>query len=335
MRTLMKCIYCLEDKPDSCFEKSEHVLPQSFGKFKNNLTLNKIVCDACNKYFGDNLEITLGRDTFEGMKRFDHNVKKPEEFKSLGKKSRLNIKVNEGLFKGAFAYREYSEQEGSIIIKPIPQVGFKKFDIPDYMYFPLDKIPDKEYLEKEFDLKSPKSIVALGCNVELAQENLAQKGIAFNPDDVGYPSEGYTDWECEVTGQIDRIIFRAIAKIAFNYFAYWADPELVFDSPFHPIRRYIRYGEKTSFPSVVIVEKAILGDEPVEGKRRLGHIITLGLSNNKQSIVSQVSLFNWMTYSVLLAKDYQGKRFDLQKGHFFNIADNEIYELVPGIRGQG
>src|SRR3989304_6854443 len=271
MRTLMKCIYCLEDKPDSCFEKTEHVLPQSFGRFKNNLTLNKIVCDTCNKYFGDNLERYLGRDTIEGMARFGHNKKTPEEFKSPGKENRLNISVNEGPFKGAFVYREYSEQEGRIIIKPIPQVGFKKPGVQDYDYFLLDKIPDKEYLENNFDLKAQKSIVVLGCNAVAAQEKLAQKGISFNPEGEFYPSESNMDLECEVTAQIDQIIFRAIAKIAFNYFAYWADTELIIDSPFHPIRRYIRYGEKTSFPSVAIIEKAILGDEPVEGKRRLGH----------------------------------------------------------------
>jgi hypothetical protein len=83
----------------------------------------------------------------------------------------------------------------------------------------------------------------------------------------------------------------------------------------------------------VIIEKPILGDEPVEGKRRLGHLITLDWSNNKLSIASQVSLFNWMTYLVLLAKDYKGnkgKQFNIRKGNFFNIADNEIIELVPG-----
>ena len=82
----MKCIYCLEEKPSDYFKKTEHVLPQSFGRFKNNFTLNKVVCDDCNKYFGDHLEISLGRDTFEGMSRFEHKIKKPKDFKSPGKK---------------------------------------------------------------------------------------------------------------------------------------------------------------------------------------------------------------------------------------------------------
>ncbi len=334
----MKCIYCLEDKPNNFFEKAEHVLPQSFGKFKNNLTLNKIVCDECNEYFGNHLEISLGRDTLEGMSRFEHKVKNKHEFKSPGKKSRINIKVDEGPFKGAYAYREYSDSEDKIIIKPIPQVGFKKIDGADYVYFPLDEIPDKQYLEKHFSLKAPKSIAVLGCTADKAQKHLSEKNISLSlsPDGEFSPSENLPDWGCVVTGKIDQIIFRSIAKIAFNYLTYWAGRDFVVDSSFNPIRRYIRFGEEISFPFVVIIEKAIMFDEPIEGKRRLGHLITLDWSDNKLSIASNVSLFNFNTYSVLLAKNYKGKSFNLRKGNFFNIADNEILELVPAdmISGQ-
>ena len=79
----MKCIYCLEDKPIQSFTKVEHVLPQSFGSFQNNFTLHGAVCDECNQYFGDNLEIDLGRDTFEGISRHEYGTIGPKEFKYL------------------------------------------------------------------------------------------------------------------------------------------------------------------------------------------------------------------------------------------------------------
>lgn len=326
----MKCIYCLEDKPNDSFQKTEHVLPQSFGKFRNNLTLNKLVCDTCNQYFGDNLERPLGRETFEGMARFDHNVKKTKDFKPSGKKGRLNIKVAEGPLKGAYAYREYSDLQCEIVLKPSPQVGFKKVGGTDYEYFLLEEIPEKDYLDKNYDLKELKSIVVLGCEFEDAQKFLAEKDVLFHKDGDAYPSDHNFDLGCEVTGTIDQIVFRAIAKIALNYFAYWAGPEIVLKRSFNPIRRYIRYGEKATFPFVVILEKAILGDEPVEGRRRLGHLITIDWSKKRLSLVSQVSLFNLMTYSVLLAKDFKDKTFCLRKGNFFNVANNEILEIVPG-----
>jgi hypothetical protein len=327
----MKCIYCLEDKPKSFFKKTEHVLPQSFGKFKNNLTLNKIVCDECNEYFGNHLEISLGRDTLEGMSRFEHKVKNKHEFKSPGKESRINIKVDEGPCRGAYAYREYSDSEDKIIIKPIPQVGFKMIDGADYVYFPLDEIPDKQYLDKHFVLNVPKSITVLGCTSKDAQKHLSEKNITLSTNPTGEfsYSEKPFDWGCVVTGKIDQTIFRSIAKIAFNYLSYWAGRDIVVDRPFNPIRRYIRFGEETSFPFVVIIEKAIMFDEPMEGKRRLGHIITLDWSDSKLSITSNVSLFNFNNYSVLLAKDYKGKSFNLPKGNFFNIYGNEILEISP------
>lgn len=326
----MKCIYCLEDKPGIFFKKTEHVLPQSFGKFKNNFTLNKTVCDTCNQYFGDNLELHLGRETMEGMKRFDHNLKKAAEFKPSGKKGRLSIKVGEGPIKGAYAYREYSEVECGIVLKPAAQVGFKKPVGNEYDYFLLEDIPEKEYLHKNYNLKVLKSIVVLGCAFEDAQKCLAEKEIFFHKDGDGCPSDYNSDMGCEVTGTIDQIIYRAIAKIAFNYFVYWAGSDIVMDASFNPIREYIRYGKKTTFPVVLILEKAILGDEPVEGKRRLGHLLTIDWSKNKLSLVSQVSLFNLMTYSVLIAKDFEDKTFNLRKGNFFNVANQEIMELSPG-----
>lgn len=325
----MKCIYCLEDKPSDSFKKTEHVLPRSFGGFKNNLTLNKIVCDTCNQYFGDNLERPLGRETLEGMERFDHNIKKRKDFKPSGKKGRLNIKVEEGPLKGAYAYREYSAFEDDIVLKPSPQVGFKKVGGTEYSYFLLENIPEKDYLDKNYDLKELKSIVVLGCKFEEAQKCLEEKNIIFHKNGDAYPSIPDSTIDCGVTGTIDQIIFRAIAKIAFNYFVYWGE-KIGFNKPFDPIRRYIRYGEKASFPFVVILEKAILGDEPEEGKRRLGHLITFDWSKNRLSLVAQVSLFNWMTYSVLLAKDIENKTFCLSKGNFFNVANMEILELTPG-----
>ena len=337
----MKCIYCLQEKLSSCFKKTEHVLPQSFGKYKNNLTLNikndlrlkEVVCDECNEYFGKNTEISLGRDTFEGMARFEHEVKKIHEFKSLGKRSRFKIKIDEGSCKGAFAYREYSEIDDKIVIKPIPQIGFKKRENDTtYEYFPLDEIPDKDFLENNFDLKAVKSIHVLGIDSETAKKYLSEKSIPFKPAGESYPSGNMDDLGCVVTGRIDQIIFRALAKIGFNYLSYWAGPEFVLRNSFDPIRRFIRFGEEGDYPFVIIIEQTILGDEPVVGKRRVGHLITLDRSKNKQSIVSQVSLFNLMTYSVLLAKNYSRNDFSLQQGSFFNIADNEIYELTPGER---
>ena len=71
----MKCIYCLQDKQNTDFLKREHVIPQCLGKFlPDNIILYESVCDQCNQYFGDNLELYLGRDSFEGIQRHKYGI---------------------------------------------------------------------------------------------------------------------------------------------------------------------------------------------------------------------------------------------------------------------
>jgi len=54
-KTCDPCIYCASRTPPT---KREHVMSQALGKFEQNWTLD-CVCDDCNKYFADNLELAL------------------------------------------------------------------------------------------------------------------------------------------------------------------------------------------------------------------------------------------------------------------------------------
>jgi hypothetical protein len=110
---LTKCIYCLQERGRRSYTKAEHVLPQSFGTFEQNITLHDVVCDDCNHYFGTNLEIHLARDTYEGELRFRHGVKDADEFKpsASGRQSRLALRLSEGPFAGCLVTRRYSQQK--------------------------------------------------------------------------------------------------------------------------------------------------------------------------------------------------------------------------------
>jgi len=329
----MICIYCLEDKGEGQFTKAEHVIPQSFGRFTKNFVLNrtdnKSVCNECNQYFGDNLEIDLARDTFEGIARYEQDIKKASEFKSLGKRSRLIIKIAEGMFKGAYAYRDYSPEQNKVIIKPLSQVGFLKRESVAYEYYYLDKIPDKDkVIEIKYNLDDPRGIIILGCSPKDADKILKSKGYTFKIKGVqDPPTTENNDWLCKVEGIIDQQILRAIAKIGFNYICFWEGNEFVLQASFDPIRKYIRFGVKSGYPLVRIIDRAILEDEIDSEKRRLGHIVTVNWANDKISIISQVSLLNWNTYGISLAKDFAGEKLYITRGHFFNVASGDILDL--------
>jgi hypothetical protein len=326
----MKCIYCKIESDAASFTKPEHVIPQSFGLFQNNLTLWNVVCDDCNQYFGDNIELLLARDSIEGGYRFKFDIRKPHTFKSMGKSSRLVIKAAEGQYKGAYVYREYSQMQGKVVIKPLPQIGFLKPDRAEYQYYLLNDIPDRKYLEDNgFDLKQARSIIILSCNAEESKRILHDKDIELK---VGgelpmHERGSEQDWLCEVEATVDQIILRAIAKIAFNYLAYGEKSAFLLHDSFDTIRNYIRYGQKCSYPLIRVSNTPILKDEPIEGKRRAGHMITLNWAADRVSIISQVSLFNLATYIISLARDFSGERREIRRGHFFNIYSKEILPL--------
>ncbi|MCH8975991.1 MAG: hypothetical protein IH909_00005 [Proteobacteria bacterium] len=322
------CIYCQEDRPEQLFQRREHVIPQSFGVFRNNFTLLAIVCDPCNQYFGDVLEIVLARDSFEGQSRFIHGVRNPEEFRPFGRNSRLIIRIGEGDFKGAYAYREYSQETDDIVLQLLPQIGFLMAPSGRYEYYLLDEIPSEQDLhQRGFDSGYPDAIRGLVIDEAQLQGKLAEIGINFKYGGEIVPHQDSHTILCELEGTIDQKIIRTIAKIAFNYLAYWQGPELLQEPSFDTARSFIRYGEQPGYRMVDIREEAILADEPVVGQRQLGHLITINFAQDRVSIMAQVSLFNWVTYCVSLAREYQGERRDIRRGHFFDVANQEILEL--------
>lgn len=326
--TMPRCIYCLEDKPKDRFRKTEHVLPQSFGTFESNLTLRGVVCDECNQYFGDHLELALARDTFEGHSRFIYGVKDPEEFRPFGRRSRIIIRIKEGPFKGAYAYREYSAEAAQVVLQPLPQVGFLMAPSQKYEYFLLDEIPNEQQLrERGFESQHERAICGIAVDEEPLRERLAEKGIQFRYRAEIVPPRQSQSLLCEVEGTIDQNIFRAIAKIAFNYLLYWQGLDFLFESPFNTARRYIRYGETPGYKMIAIRDEAILADEPIVGERRLGHLITTSWAQDGVSVLGQVSIFNWVTYCVSLLRDYTSTCRDIRRGHFFDVSTRKILEL--------
>jgi hypothetical protein len=197
-----------------------------------------------------------------------------------------------------------------------------------YEYFLLNEIPaERELLEKGYDSRHREAIRGLAIDGSQLWGKLAEKGITFQyGGEIVSPQRSHSTL-CELKGTIDQKIFRAVAKIAFNYLAYWQGPELLHEPSFDTARRYIRYGKQPGYSMVDVREDAILADEPVVGQRRLGHLITTNWAQDRVSIMAQVALFNWVTYRISLAREHPGERRDIRRGHFFDVANDEILEL--------
>jgi len=328
VQTDLTCIYCLTRKASSEFNV-EHVIPRSFGTFKNNFTLKNTVCKECNTLFAQSLEIHLARDTIEGRMRFDHGIKKHKQFTHFGLE-RVRIKIADGPFAGQIVYLTFSEHSAKPVIMPIPQIGLKKRDNSGYEWFTFDRIPHREEVDEEiFDMHDPKSICGSAElsaeDVKVALDNLGYN-FTYRGEHMFNPQENAI--ACDVEFRIDKTIKRAIAKVAFNYFCYVAGREVSLMRPFDMIRGFVRNKTDEPYPLLQISDIGILEDEQAaDSRRRLGHVITVNWAADNKSIVCQVSILNYWSYAVCIARDVRSVVELSPSGHFFNLASREILEL--------
>lgn len=331
-RKLMTCIYCRKKSPSAQFLQREHVIPESFGSFRNNLVLHEKVCDSCNDYFGRTLDIRLARDTYEGLERFSFDIRKDKEYKHLGKKSNLIIRIGDGPFKNAFAFFEYSEEKKRRLLQPLEQIGLKKKGSEEYEFFRFDEFPSEQEFDRNlFDLSSPRCLIVLSERLDKARSLLQSIGINFIAESsLSEQDSPNADVLLEVSWKIDNVVRRSISKIAFNYLARWNNPERLLNVAFDPVRYYVRYGQKPKIPIMHQNDLPILGDETQEGKARVGHIVTLEWNDYHDAILAKVSLFNAISYKVLLSAGYKDLKIHVDRGHFWNVADKTILELMAG-----
>jgi hypothetical protein len=311
---MSKCIYCMVNKKACKFSNREHVIPQAFGKFSpNNLILNKknkstkYVCNTCNAKFGDHIDRWLAKDTYEGYilrNKYLNGMFSPN-------RKRLSLVVAEGNYKGL-----HVELTGNIV-KPLPQIGLQNHN-GTWDYFLLNKI---------YSIKKENYILAGNCLRAFFLSNDEAKEI-FNKIGVNYLQKGIlpapTDKTilCEIESTVDKVVYRAIAKIAFNYFSFFNFKKILLSSNFDNIRKFILIGDINIH--IKVDNKPILFDENRYG--RLGHIVTLEI-NDYGKIISKVSLFNQLTFTVFLGESYGLVKLKTEFGHFFDITSKIIIDI--------
>lgn len=328
----MKCIYCLLEKRESDFLKREHVIPQMFGRFNpDNLILRNCVCDECNQFFGDKIELFWGRDSLEGIERLRHGIK-PKD--SLNKRKRVTSKIINGDFKGVIVREVSISETGNMLGEKPVQVGFYHNSKNEYHYFEIDDIPFPNQLtEQGYDIKN-RIIMLIGDEeeVQLLKNILKEKGIPLGDETVLIKEHNHGEiTQVEVEATLDRVIMRGICKIAFNYLAYIVGKQFILNNNFNGIRNFIRNDEGKSEKYLSVNKPPILHDDQKLEKYRKkiteGHLITLGWENER-NIVSKVSIFNLHTYGICLCENYDGLWIPLKYGHHFNIESKEVSKLL-------
>jgi len=325
----MKCIYCLEDKSESSYQSTDHVIPQLFGRFQNNLTLHEIVCDECNEYFGNNIELYLGRDSLEGIARYNYGIRSDGE----PHYERVSMQAGDvGNIKGVHVVLKDTSADEEAEVEMLSQVGFFHSDRQEYDYFVEEEIPDKEELERLGYQLDNKEIVFYG-EIEHLVEVLKKKGM--NNIELGEIKEEIQGMPrgkipVMVKARIDRIIYRGLSKIVFNYLAYNMGRDFVLSDNFNGIRNFIRHDQGDGDDFFKITTNPILHTEKRARRRLTGHIIAINWENNNNDLVGRLSLYNaqvGLTHMVRLCRNYRGVWVQIQYGHYFNPASRTIREL--------
>lgn len=319
----LTCIYCRA--VGVSFDR-DHVIPEAFGKFKNNLVLT-CVCHECNQYFGRTLELSLARDSGEGFLRFRRGVKPAMKVSQL-KHIRIQFTVHEpGPWMGAQAIFVPDPSGKSIEPQPLPQVAFKKNE-SEWIWIPEnDLTPESLAPYKGADMR------VVAPSLEKQQKLIAKLrnlGFPFTPKgDLGIPHAPDGTVLTKQTYHIDQIILRAVGKIAFNYVAYAEGPNFVLSSDFDEFRAWVRHGREPRFhPRAVAVRQPILFSDSRRWRQTSGHLIAFDWNTQGDGLLVQVSLFNSLTYRVLICVHYSGIWQNFRKGHHFDLESLTVSSLV-------
>lgn len=321
---------------------AEHVIPQLLGLFgKDTMTLNNMVCAVCNKFFSEKLELTFGRDSVYGI-LYRSVVGIFINEKSLRhKRKKLTLEVYSPNY-GKTLVNLYPDAEHLFKVRIADQFTLLNSTKGVQVNFSKNQLPSREQLESLGLPMRPAYITFLGPEFtpqELSKKTneinkiLRKSGIIpkSNWGSVNKLPSLPNDAPLMFSSQIDDIILRTIAKIAFNYFVYNWGYRLAMSDSFDNIRNYVLYGLRTDYNIVWLTHRSIFSHTSSLSKEQFGHH-AISVFQDGQRIIADVLLFNRDSFEVIISNDYPLLSPVFFSKHKFDILKKEIVPMPNGIK---
>lgn len=314
----MNCIYCRT--VDVRRFPRDHVVPLALGRFRKNLTL-RCVCQNCNAFFGNELELFLARDSIEAVFRIRYGLSVGDGSRRIGA-TRLTVRViSSGDWYGARVVLTRDASGKNATVEPLPQVAFRKNGESNWIWF-LERELNAKVIE---NYRTEAETVAVGQGSDRIMEKVAALGVHFKQL---WPAEQFHALvEVQVDPILDEIIFRAVGKIALNFLAYIKGEDFALRADFDLIRDYVRRGVRPS-NALVTVSKALEGADAVCGGAD-GHRLLIDWDARGSGIVCLISLFNHLTYRVVLCGYYSGIWHQLKTQYQFDLQNLTAARVCP------
>lgn len=320
------CIYC---RRSGVKFNRDHVIPEAVGKFKDNFVLT-CVCIECNQFFGDDLELTLGRNSREAILRLHHGVKAPRATAKLQYDHvRLTVNVS-GPWHGAQIILAADPSGTRLDTRPVPQVGLRKQNEERWTWIAETDL-NSSVLDPYRDRGSLIQVVGPSqADVDRLTAKLKDLRIDYNQKG-SLPQPAGTDGTIlvKLASKTDETILRAIGKIALNYVTYVHGAHFALQSDFDSYRNWVRYGVAPPWGDpIIVVNTPILADDSNAWRQTNGHIVTFDWNRQGEGLFAQISLFNDLNYKVLMCLKYSGIWQDIRIGHHFNLNSRTISQLT-------
>jgi len=321
----MPCIYCKSSKPIDEFDR-EHVMPEAFGKFKGALVLRHMVCKECNQSFGNTLDNKLARGSMQGAIRYFRGVKPLRRFRDVDQ-TRVKLSARPP---GQFAFRRaefvvIQEGEGLAFT---PGISYRSVSSNKEQFVSLETLERGDW--KKSDDIDRQQLVILSYSDDLVLERI-QKALAKLKLGVEILDKiAETKAKQRVLVMVDAavedvLLYRAIAKIAFNYLAYTKGRDFALRSIFDQTRSFIR---QASSANTLVRRTSLMnihGDRE-EAARRRGHVVAVELAADNTTVVGFVEFFGVITYKVTLGMFGQ-LAIPISAGHYFDVVSKKVIQM--------
>jgi hypothetical protein len=329
-RSAYQCIYCPHQSGKDGFTR-EHVLSEAFGKFKQTLVLHRYVCAGCNEFFANGSELLLTRNAFEGFVRYQTGIKKAQP--GAVRLSQVEFEMPPT---GAWAgvRLRLVGRDGGVVFCPDAQLGYFSDSRQRWIYVTEPEI-DGGTLAEHPEAKKKGVLFRLFASTADAHDALISKltswGINYTQNgQLGtvYDMLGESEDLVAVTFTLNKSIWRCIAKYALNYLACGRGNRFACLPDFDAVRKYARYGTEPGYSLIGSGFTPILQDDEADMRQTKGHLITLSWDGSGQNLFCDVSIFNQITYRVLLCRGFTGLWRPIRNGHHYDLRDMSVKPLL-------
>jgi hypothetical protein len=307
----------------------EHVVSEAIGLFEQNWTLH-CVCDDCNSYFSKTHDLTLGRDSAEGLLRVMTGVKPAEKIEEFRNRSVTFSLEQPGFLHGALLRMRASG--GDVVPAPTPQVAIRR-EGGEWEYV-LERDLTREAVARFTGGPVEVKVLGLEANgdLERLKERLLSLGLEFEEKwrlmDQPLAPQG-DPVSVLHTFNITDAHRRAAAKICFNYMARVMGADFARRSEFDDMRGFIRHAQGDGASLVSVQRASVLVGADAETSRT--HGIGFEWMPDRKELIGIATFFNEMTYGVRLGHNPTDEWAGASSFHFFDPTTREIKVAEKGV----